>query len=127
MALGYWCRKDWIIEMSIFELTLQQTYYRHGFFNVTRELDHNVRNTEGPIDLVLGDDKQLVKGHIDRKVNQNGTARIRGGAPLRDWFQANFQPLEKVRGVPWNRCAASPEAGNIKPDSPPRAPGACSH
>ena len=83
--------------MTIFQLTVQQTYYAQGFFNVTREFDQYVRNTEGPVDLVLGDSKQTVKGRIDRRANLNGTARIHGGAPLRDWFQANFQPLEKVK------------------------------
>lgn len=48
-----------------------------------------MREEEGPIPLLLGTGV-VIEGRIDRHANQNATARIHGGAPLRDWFQQNF-------------------------------------
>jgi len=83
--------------MTIFPLTLQPTYYAQGFFNVTVDYDRYVRSREGPILLILGEDgEQTIEGRIDREANLNGTARIHGGARLRDWFQANFAVMDDV-------------------------------
>jgi len=83
--------------MAVFVLTLQQTYYDHGFFNVTVDYDGYVRDREGPVHLVLGEEgEQTIEGRIDRHANQNGTARIHGGPRLRAWFQANFQVMALV-------------------------------
>jgi hypothetical protein len=46
--------------------------------------------TEGPVQLVLGQEGIKIEGTIDRHVNSNKTARIRGGAKLRDWFKAHL-------------------------------------
>ena len=82
--------------MPIFNLTLHKAYYDNGFFNVTREFDRHVRSEEGPVTLILGDGDQVVEGRVDRNSNRNHTPRIRGGAKLRDWFQANFQLLDTL-------------------------------
>jgi hypothetical protein len=82
--------------MPIFELTLEKTYYGKGFFNVKVGFDPFVRQTEGPVELRLGRTGVVVQGKIDRRANQNGTARIMGGAKLRDWFQANFRQGDTV-------------------------------
>ena len=82
--------------MPIFELTLQPTYYKKGFFNVTTDFDRFVRSEEGPVRLKLGMNGQEIQGTIDRKANQNGTARIYGRSMLRDWFQRNFKPMDVV-------------------------------
>lgn len=75
--------------MPHFLLKLHKTYYDQGFFNVTIDFDCYVRDEEGPIPLFLGTDV-VIEGKINRHANQNATARIHGGAPLRDWFQQNF-------------------------------------
>lgn len=72
--------------MPLFKLILQKTYYRQGFFNVTVDFDRFVRSTEGPVGLVLGKSRDKIEGKINRSANRNGTARIMGGAKLRDWF-----------------------------------------
>jgi hypothetical protein len=67
-----------------------------GFFNVGVGYDRHVRKTEGPVRLRLGRGGQEVEARVDRHANRNGTPRIMGGVPLRDWFQANFKPMEIV-------------------------------
>ncbi len=79
----------------LFRLTLQPTYYRTGFFNVTVEYDRFVRPSEGPIQLILGNHKQI-QGKINRTANMNGTARIYGGAELKRWFHDHYSPLDTI-------------------------------
>jgi len=82
--------------MSIFSLTLHPTYYNQGFFNVTVDFDRFVRSQEGQVFLRLGLEGPQIQGMINRRANRNGTARIIGGAKLRDWFQKNYRPMETV-------------------------------
>jgi hypothetical protein len=82
--------------MPTFDLTLQKTYFKMGFFNVGVGYDRHVRKTEGPVRLRLGRGGQEVEARVDRHANRNGTPRIMGGVPLRDWFQANFKPMDIV-------------------------------
>jgi hypothetical protein len=82
--------------MSVFSLTIQPTYYKKGFFNVTVEFDGYVRDQEGPVTLILGDPGQRIEGRIDRKAKVNGTARVMGGTALRDRFQANLSVMDEV-------------------------------
>ena len=81
---------------TVFRLTLQRTYFQHGFFNVRVEYDHYVRKSDGPILLRLGRQGNEIEGTINRRANTNGTARIYGGPPLKEWFQANFEPMDTV-------------------------------
>ena len=74
---------------TVFPLRLERTYYNKGFFNVRRAFDHLVRSDDGPITLQLRDDGSI-EGRVDRRANNNGTARVMGGARLRDWFQRNY-------------------------------------
>lgn len=82
--------------MPIFKLKLQQTYYNQGFFNVIIDFDRYVRPTEGPVRLRLGRNGAEVVAKLDRRANRNGTARILGGVPLREWFQENFAMMDTV-------------------------------
>jgi len=82
--------------MPTFALTLQRTYYKMGFFNVGVTYDRHVRRTEGPVRIRLGHDGPEIEGRVDRQANQNGTARVMGGASLKRWFQANFEPMDIV-------------------------------
>jgi len=75
--------------MAHFSLKLHKTYDEQGFFNITVAFDGYARDEEGPIPLLLGAGV-VIEGRIDRHANQNATARIHGGVPLRDWFQQNF-------------------------------------
>lgn len=82
--------------MATFPLKLHPTYFNQGFFNVVVEYDRYVRRTEGPVRLRLGRNGAEVQATIDRHTNRNGTARIMGRVPLREWFQRNFHPLDTV-------------------------------
>ena len=78
----------------VFHLKLGKTYYKSGFFNITREFDHCVGD-EGPVTLVLSGGSQIT-GRINRSANPNKTPRIHGRAALRDWFQSNYDQGDKV-------------------------------
>lgn len=82
--------------MTIFRLKLQPSYFKQGFFNVTVDYDRYVRRTGGPVRLRLGRTGVEIMGKIDRHANKNGTPRISGRAPLREWFQSNFEPMDTV-------------------------------
>ena len=71
----------------IFHLELHQTYYNRGFFNVVRDFDRYVRPDDGSVVLVLGRNGREIGARVDRRAQSNGTARVSGGAALKDWFQ----------------------------------------
>ena len=81
--------------MPGFDLTLQKPFYDGGFFNVPVGWDAYVPFEEGSIKLTLGNG-EAVDGYVNRRANQNGTAQITGGAPLRDWFKAHFKIHDTV-------------------------------
>lgn len=78
--------------MPIFPLTLHKTYWEQGFFNITVEYDKYVRQEPGPIELLLNPGRAEVRleGHVNRTAQNNGTARVSGGAALRNWFQQHY-------------------------------------
>jgi hypothetical protein len=78
-----------------FPLTLHKTYYHNGFFNLRVDYDHLVRADDGPVVIVLPGHGGF-EGRVSRNANLNGTARIYGGARLRDWFVANFEPGDVI-------------------------------
>ena len=82
--------------MPIFKLKLQQTYFKQGFFNIVIDYDRYVRKTDGPVRLRLGNNGTEIDGKVNREGNNNGTARVLGGARLRAWFQQNFKPMDTV-------------------------------
>ena len=82
--------------MVIFPLTVYKTYYETGFFNIKVAYDRSVRHAEGPINIILGPQKQRIDGRIDRSANNNKTARIMGGIKLRDWFHSNCRVGDTV-------------------------------
>ena len=81
--------------MSTFHLTLHKAYFTQGFFNVPVDHDRFVQTKEGPIEVHLGEHSFEAK--VNRTANRNGTARIMGGVPLRDWFQSEFSIRETVQ------------------------------
>lgn len=70
-----------------FVLTLQDTYHRRGFFNVPVNVDKYFGRDEQSITIYCGREKLQVIGKINRTANTNGTPRIMGAVPLREWFQ----------------------------------------
>lgn len=78
----------------LYRMSLPQTYYKQGFFNVPVDFDRYVLSTEGytTITLITASGRQTtVQAKINRSANTNGTPRIMGGSQVRDWFQDNFR------------------------------------
>ncbi len=84
------------MDQKVFPLTVHETYYKTGFFNVPVAFDRCVNRSEGPIKIVVGDEQRQIEGKINRTANLNGTPRIMGGTPLRDWFQHNCKEGDTV-------------------------------
>ncbi len=72
---------------QMFLLTVGATYYNQGFFNVPVSHDQLLRKDEGEIHIQLGNAGLTIVGHVNRSTNNNGTARVMGRTPLRDWFE----------------------------------------
>jgi hypothetical protein len=70
-----------------FVLKLQETYHRTGFFNVPVNCEKYFGRDEQTIEIYCGQERLLVTGKINRTANGNGTPRVMGAVPLREWFQ----------------------------------------
>lgn len=76
--------------MARFDLTLEESYYSKGFFNVTIDYAKYVRAQADSIELVLGKSGIVIVARISWTANRNGTPRISPRAALRDWFQRHY-------------------------------------
>lgn len=70
-----------------FRLTLQETYHRTGFFNVPINVEKYFGKNGESVTIYSGRERLVVNGKINRTANNNGTPRIMGQVPLREWFQ----------------------------------------
>lgn len=82
--------------VGTFTFVLQPTYYRRGFFNVGVSSQKFLGRDGETIELFLGKSPKPVLGTINRSANTNGTPRIMGGTPLRDWFNSNASELATI-------------------------------
>lgn len=80
----------------VYQLTLHKTYYEKGFFDLGVAVEKHIAGRDGNMNLYLGEDLKFIQGRMSRKSNLNGTPRVFGGKRLRDWFQSNFEVLDKV-------------------------------
>jgi hypothetical protein len=76
-----------ISEAPSFKFTLQPTYYERGFFNVPVLNSKLFAGDKAEIEMYCGPEKLVVPAVINRTANLNGTPRIMGGPPLRNWLQ----------------------------------------
>lgn len=74
-----------------FHVVIGATYWRQGFFNVPAASQASIGADGEKIEVYLSDALLPVLGTINRRCTGNGTPRIMGGVPLRDWFQANLR------------------------------------
>lgn len=79
--------------MAVYHLQVGQTYYDEGFFNVTKQFDQFVRADPGPIELILRSSlgEQRLQARVERGAQANGTARVHGNVPLREWFRGQVR------------------------------------
>ena len=78
-------------------LTLHETYFRLGFFNLGVDVSTFVSQTHGAsVELLCGEDMRM-RAKVNRTANTNGTPRIMGGVKLRDWFQTCCTRMGELR------------------------------
>jgi hypothetical protein len=82
--------------MKTFTFTLQEAYFNGGFFNVRVAHECYFPILGGPLTIYCGNEKLPIEGKFDRVTNTNNTPRIKGGVPLREWFQKNYDVLETI-------------------------------
>lgn len=70
-----------------FDITLQPTYYRTGFFNIGVAEGARFGGDGQVIEIFLGAASEPLLCTINRTANTNATPRIMGGPRVRDWFQ----------------------------------------
>ena len=78
-----------------FPLTIQETYFRTGFFNVGVSYSKDFAGDQANLTIYCGEEKQVVQAKINRTANANGTPRVMGGVRLREWFQKK-NPMDVV-------------------------------
>lgn len=84
--------------LAQFEITIGSAYFNQGFFNVGVEYDGMVGANRSLIDIQLGlNEENSIHGYINRTAQPNATARIMGGAALRDWIRENFEQSKKMK------------------------------
>ena len=69
-----------------FLVTLGQTYFNQGFFNVPVDFERFVGKDGEPIEILDSRKTRIVMGKINRSVNSNDVPRVMGGKELRDWI-----------------------------------------
>lgn len=74
-----------------FGVKIGQTYFQQGFFNVPKTFSHHFAEDNSVIEIVLGEEKKQIHGHINRQANKNNAPRIMGGIALRMWIQETFK------------------------------------
>lgn len=82
-----------------FNIELGTAYYNWGFIIPGVDVDKHFGPHGEKIKFYLGDEENSIEGRIDRKSNQNGSARIFGNKPLSDWIQNNFELGDIVKGI----------------------------
>jgi hypothetical protein len=89
--------KKEIMSKGNFIITLGQTYFNQGFFNVPVGYSESFDSNNSKIEILLGDTIHSIEGYINRHANRNNSPRIMGGLELKDWIQSNFKPEGKLK------------------------------
>lgn len=89
--------REGVANLAKFVVTVGQTYYRQGFFNVPKADAHHFPDEGSEVEISLPPPSAPVYAMVNRTANQNGTPRIMGGTALRDWFQKRPRPGYVVR------------------------------
>lgn len=82
---------------NVFTLTLQDTYYKKGFFNVGVDNSNHFGPDGEKIELYLAENETPIMGVINRRSNKTGAPRIMGGIKLRNWFEARYKPMDDIK------------------------------
>ena len=77
-------------------LTLQETYWNRGFFNVPIQYARHFGGDLEKINMLVPHHPLPIVGYISRTANSNGTPRIMGGRELLKWFRRESRPMGKI-------------------------------
>lgn len=75
--------------MPTLTITLEETYWNKGFFNIPRDFERFITTEDGSIDIYLGDAPNSISGRVRRAANRNATPRIYGNKPLVEYFRSS--------------------------------------
>ena len=76
------------------KITLGDTYFEKGFFNVPLCISNKLFNSvNGECEIKIKEKVFVCKYRI---ANKNGQIRVFGGKLLRDYFKNNFNRLDKI-------------------------------
>lgn len=68
-------------------LTLQETYWNRGFFNVPAQFATHFGGDLQKISIIVPHRPTPIVGYISRNANSSGTPRVMGGRELQKWFR----------------------------------------
>lgn len=71
--------------MPTLAITLEDTYWSKGFFNISRDFEPFITFEEGAIDIYLGDSLEPIRGRVSRSANSNATPRVYGHKALAEF------------------------------------------
>lgn len=91
------CDPEGVATVPAFVVTVGQTYFRQGFFNVPRAHTHRFPTDGGLIEIRLPRCDTPLRAVVNRRANVNGTPRIMGGTGLRNWFQKTTRVGGSIR------------------------------
>lgn len=73
-----------------FDITLGDTYYKQGFFNIGQAYANKLGSDNPIIEIQLGVTGESITGYINRTANTNGNPRIMGGKTFKNWVSDNY-------------------------------------
>ncbi|HBC3859426.1 TPA: GIY-YIG nuclease family protein [Vibrio parahaemolyticus] len=84
-------------DIEVCTVTLGNAYYNQGFVNLPKSHGGFLGSHDDNLLISLDRDESSIKGKINRTANQNGSPRLKGYVPLRNWFQTNFELGDRIR------------------------------
>lgn len=95
----YWPHLDEIMKEHLTSFVLQSTYYDKGYFNLSVSTNPYLKLGEVHGELISEKTGETFWVNIrrDKGINTTTQVRIRGNAPLRDYFQKHYKQGEEVQ------------------------------
>ena len=83
--------------LNSFLLTVEATYWKQGFFNITVDYERFIGGHGESIDIHCQHVDEKIEGTINRTANSNGTPRVMGRSALKRWFQETVRERGRVK------------------------------
>ena len=79
------------------DVKLGSSYYKKGFFNISKKVSNDIGVHGTKIEIYLGLTTDVIYGWVNRDANPSGAPRIMGGIQLRNWIQSNFKENDLMK------------------------------